>query len=162
MTEPTKAELAGKLEERVRVLETTVASATGAINFAKWFLSILLAALFVITAGGIGQLLLTMGDLRATVSSLAERIAESKTQHATDLARLEKSMEALEKRLQPKYAGTRLHQGEVVRISGNKLVIRLEEPGAREQEYTLTPNTQIMVNGKRVPRTIYGQGCEWR
>jgi hypothetical protein len=78
MADPTKADLAGDLEKRVRALENTASKADGAITAARWFFGTSLLALVISAV----NFYLTYFDVRATVAVQGSQIADAKVHHA--------------------------------------------------------------------------------
>lgn len=88
MAEPTKADMAGELDKRVRSMEKFAAA--GAV------LGTIALALIGLFVSGYTSLVQTIGELKQG----PREVADVKTQHAADLARVEKSIDKLEARLE--------------------------------------------------------------
>lgn len=149
MVTPTKDELAGEVEQRVRTMENSVSKAEGAVSILKWVLSIFVPIVTLAMAGLITLIL----DLKATVAMNVERTSELKNQHTAELARFEKSLDKLEGLInrQTVQAPHRLKEGVLNRFAQETMAVRVlvvKGEDGKEWTCTLTPETKITINGK--------------
>jgi hypothetical protein len=156
MAEPTKADLAGALDDRVRKLETDFAEARGAGRMAKGAIALSASAFLACIGTGVWSI----AELRANHTLVAERLKDLREQLAADNTRHEKAIDRLEVRLnqlrgdgrQPVAFTNRVSdlvfvvEGSIQRVEGRTVSVALRGVGRWECE--IGAKTVCRVNGK--------------
>lgn len=160
MSDPTKAELAGELTEKLSKMQDQASEARGAAKAIVWILSVSGPLLIIAIAGLFGFVM----DTRTTLSSTSATMAATNGHAVAELARLDKSVKESEDRLNQRLKealGNRFeqrvanvgfyheHVGKIGRISRDSITL-VDTYNLIKVETTIpiSPGARILVKGE--------------
>jgi hypothetical protein len=147
MGEPTKAEMAGDITERLSKMEVTIGEARGAVGILKWMVGILIPSVIA----GATAFALTFGGC---IYQHGVAIGKNEEKGANLHAQLEKTearilaLEAERRFRNTQYGGlpeSVTHQGKLVALGQNKITMALD---GKETVFSFTEFTKFFVDSK--------------